>query len=719
MNPLLARDWLDAEIERIWLSAELEFRRLQQLKLRPAAADVDAVLAQRRAARTGKPTQFDEGELQRAIEAVMQRLATSRRAPIEQLHTRLGLSFSDVGALLVIAAPSIDPSLADLFAAVRGPAMARRGVDAALIGQLLSCEREQRLDLLALLDEHRPPVAQRLIQVAPTQDVYSSVSYRSIQPTLDLLWLLTGSGSSASPSLRDHASVAPGTSSWDGLIVDDDVRGWLEPLAERFARTELPLPWVVLWGTAGAGKREIASRLAAFSRRPLLAVKPRARDAAQLLDLVRRACRDAAWLDAVLYLGPFVGDDLHEQPAIVEQLATCRQPVVLGFDATRPPRLKTTHPLGEYALAIPQAPTRLALWSRALSSARVAPETDIATISRGYKLTPGEIAESAREVMMLAGRGAIDGALIHRVMERRLRNDLGEIATRLDIATTWEDVILPPEATGRVRELLARKHQEDRVYREWGLDRKIGYGKGIVALFSGPPGTGKTLLAGLIARELGYELYQIDLSQIFSRWIGETEKALDRAFDQAERAHAVLLFDEADALFAKRTEVEDSHDRYANLAVNFLLQRLERYSGVAVLTTNKDTYLDEALRRRLSLHLQIEEPEAFDRQRLWQKHLPRGVPGASTVDIARLAAEFELTGGYIKNASVRAAFLAAANNVPLSTDLVRRAACLELEDLGRVVTWSTELEQPMPSSVHAHHHTPNFEAAVRIDYIEG
>jgi SpoVK/Ycf46/Vps4 family AAA+-type ATPase len=270
-------------------------------------------------------------------------------------------------------------------------------------------------------------------------------------------------------------------------------------------------------------------------------------------------------------------------------------------------------------------------------------------------------------------------------MERRLRNELGTIATRLEVTTSWDDVVLPVEAIDRVRELIARKRYEDRVYRQWGLDRRIEYGKGIIALFSGPPGTGKTLLAGLIARELGFELYQVDLSQIFSRWLGETEKALAKVFDQAERAHAVLLFDEADALFAKRTEVEDSRDRYANVAVNYLLQRLERYSGVAVLTTNKDSYLDEALRRRLSLHLMLEEPEVPERLRLWQKHLPERVPGADTVDVGAIASEYVLTGGYIKNVAVRATFLAAAEGSELSTEQVRRAAVLELEDMGRVV----------------------------------
>jgi len=712
-DPLLSRDWLDGEMERIWLQAECEFRRMQQLQLRAspssaAVADVEAVLAERRAARIGNQAPFDASECSKALALVTKRLDQLRGPAVSRLVERVGVSYGDIDGLLLVAAPSIDPSLADLFAAVRGPAMARRGVDVALMGQMLSHGRQRRMEMLDFLDEQRPPVARRLIQIAPTQDVYSSTSYRSIQPTLDLLWLLTTSGDAPSPSLRGVATIKRAPASWDGLILDASTRvGWLDALAQRFRTRDIAqMPWTVLWGPAGSGKRELASRLAAFGGQPLLLVNPRTTDKTQLLDLVRRACRDARWLGAALYLGPFGPDELHEQSAVMSELEGCAEPVVLGFEATQAPRLKTSCPLGEYALTVPLAPTRIQLWNRELPQADLVPETDVDAIARGYKLTPGEIIASAREVRALAGKGLVNTGLLRNVMERRLRNELGAVATRVVVSTTWDDVILPEEAQGRVRELIARKCHEDRVYRQWGLDDRIGHGKGIIALFSGPPGTGKTLLAGAIANELGYELYQVDLSQIFSRWIGETEKALSNVFDQAERAHAVLLFDEADALFAKRTEVEDSRDRYANAAVNFLLQRLERYSGVAILTTNKDSYLDEALRRRLSLHLQLEEPEALERLRLWQKHLPMTVPGSDTVDLESMASEYRLSGGYIKNVALRATFLCADEDVPLSTGQVRRAAILELEDMGRVVLSAPDVTEEL-----SHFDT--------LDYVEG
>jgi SpoVK/Ycf46/Vps4 family AAA+-type ATPase len=226
----------------------------------------------------------------------------------------------------------------------------------------------------------------------------------------------------------------------------------------------------------------------------------------------------------------------------------------------------------------------------------------------------------------------------------------------------------------------------NRVYEEWGFGRRVGYGKGMIALFSGPPGTGKTMLAGLIAKELDLDIYQVDLAQVVSKWVGETEKQLARVFDQAERAHAVLLFDEADSLFAKRTEVKTSNDRYGNLAVNYLLQRLEAYSGVAILTTNKEAALDEALRRRLSLHLHLDTPKPPERERLWWSMLPTRAPSARNINFKQLAKEYEITGGYIKNITLRAAFLAATEGVPIHMGLLRRAAALEMEDMGRLVS---------------------------------
>ncbi|MBA3459683.1 MAG: ATP-binding protein [Deltaproteobacteria bacterium] len=245
--------------------------------------------------------------------------------------------------------------------------------------------------------------------------------------------------------------------------------------------------------------------------------------------------------------------------------------------------------------------------------------------------------------------------------------------------------MLPDDQTTAITELLSRIRERQRVYEDWGFARKVGKGLGVSALFSGPPGTGKTMAAGLVARALRVELYQVDLSKVVSKWIGETEKNLATLFDAAEAGHAVLLFDEADALFGKRTEVRSSNDRHANQEVNFLLQRLESFAGICILTTNHVTAIDEAFRRRLSVHVKFPMPEADERERLWAAMIPDAAPRDGDLKLETLAAKYAMSGGYIRNAVLRAAFLAADEEGALDAARLARAAQLEYEALGKIV----------------------------------
>jgi SpoVK/Ycf46/Vps4 family AAA+-type ATPase len=193
------------------------------------------------------------------------------------------------------------------------------------------------------------------------------------------------------------------------------------------------------------------------------------------------------------------------------------------------------------------------------------------------------------------------------------------------------------------------------------------------------------MVAALIARELGLELYQVDLGKVVSKWIGETEKNLAAVFDAAEAGHAILLFEEADALFGKRTDVKSSNDRHANLETNYLLQRLESYTGICLLTSNHERSIDPAFKRRLSLHLRFELPEEDERAALWRAMLPAAAPVAGSVDFTALARRFALTGGHIRNAALRAAFLAADEGAAITAAHLERAARVECEGLGKLI----------------------------------
>jgi SpoVK/Ycf46/Vps4 family AAA+-type ATPase len=266
---------------------------------------------------------------------------------------------------------------------------------------------------------------------------------------------------------------------------------------------------------------------------------------------------------------------------------------------------------------------------------------------------------------------------------------LADHAHRIDRLASWSDLVLPPDIMDSLRELVARVRHRRTVFEDWGMGRTMVTSRGLTALFQGQPGTGKTLVAGVIARELGLDLYQVDLSKVMSRWIGETERNLATIFDAAEDGQVILLFDEADSLFARRTEVRSSNDRYANLEVNYLLQRIDAFEGIAILTTNSGGSIDPAFKRRLSFRLSFPFPDEETRAELWRAHLPRELPRAGELTFDLLARKYQLSGGYIRNACLRAAFLAAQEETPLHQHHLERAVALEFAELGKLSTTGT------------------------------
>ncbi|MEK6300593.1 MAG: ATP-binding protein [Acidobacteriota bacterium] len=264
------------------------------------------------------------------------------------------------------------------------------------------------------------------------------------------------------------------------------------------------------------------------------------------------------------------------------------------------------------------------------------------------------------------------------------RPRLDELAQRLDAKATWDDIVLPPQEARLLHQIAAQVSQRAKVYEEWGFSQKMNRGLGISALFAGDSGTGKTMAAEVIANELQLNLYRIDLSAVVSKYIGETEKNLRRLFDAAEDGGAILFFDEADALFGKRSEVKDSHDRYANIEINYLLQRLESYRGLAILATNMKSALDSAFIRRLRFIVNFPFPGLAERREMWQKVFP---PQALTkgLDFDRLA-RLNLTGGNIHNVALNAAFLAAKANQSVTMPLIYEAARAEFGKLERPVS---------------------------------
>jgi SpoVK/Ycf46/Vps4 family AAA+-type ATPase len=249
--------------------------------------------------------------------------------------------------------------------------------------------------------------------------------------------------------------------------------------------------------------------------------------------------------------------------------------------------------------------------------------------------------------------------LLHRTTSSVAAPRLQQLAQQLRVAHTLDDLVLPPDRTEALRDVVRRVAHRRTVFEKWRFDEVSSRGRGLIVLFSGASGTGKTMGAEAIADALKMNVYRIDLAGVVSKYIGETEKNLRAIFEEADRADAVLFFDEADALFGRRSEVKDSHDRYANIEINYLLQRIELFEGIAILATNMRGHIDEAFLRRIHITVELPLPGIEERLRLWDRSFPEAAPVTPEVDWNFLAHRFELTGGAIRNVALGAAFLAA------------------------------------------------------------
>jgi len=322
------------------------------------------------------------------------------------------------------------------------------------------------------------------------------------------------------------------------------------------------------------------------------------------------------------------------------------------------------------------------LWQQALGNAAPASPPHLAS---QFRLTPVAIQQIAQEVLR-TGADLTPAQLHRRLWDSCLvasRPQLDRLAQPIDPKATWHDLVLPPDDIALLRQIADQVRLRNTVYETWGFSRKMNRGMGISALFAGESGTGKTMAAEVIANELRLNLYRIDLSSVVSKYIGETEKNLRQLFDAAEDGGAILFFDEADALFGKRSEVKDSHDRYANIEINYLLQRMEVYSGLAILATNMKSSLDPAFVRRLRFIVPFPFPGVNERQQMWQKVFP-SLKLTRDLDFQRLA-QLNLTGGSIHNVALNAAFLAARQRQPITMPLVLQAARAEFRKLNKPV----------------------------------
>jgi hypothetical protein len=340
------------------------------------------------------------------------------------------------------------------------------------------------------------------------------------------------------------------------------------------------------------------------------------------------------------------------------------------------------------ALPEPDAAARREAWVDHLGAAVQRLDGTLDAVARQFRLDTPTMA--AAGVVLRQHAGELDGEALHRAVWRvcreHARRSMEQSAIRIEPKADWDSLVLPEPQLHILRQIALQLRHRTTVLEDWGFADRYSRGLGLTALFSGGSGTGKTLAAEVLARTLDLDLYQIDLAGLVSKYIGETEKNLKRVFDAAEDSGAILLFDEADALFGKRTEVKDSHDRYANLEVSYLLQRMEAYRGLAILTTNMRHAIDPAFLRRIRFIVEFPFPDAADRARIWRGVFPPETP-TEALDADRLA-RLNVAGGVIRNIAMHAAFLAADAGAPVRMAHLLEAARVEYGKLGKPLSSS-------------------------------
>jgi len=446
-----------------------------------------------------------------------------------------------------------------------------------------------------------------------------------------------------------------------------------------------PLPILTLLGPDPVAKQLVASAAAAQAGRALYALDlgalpAGASEAAQVGRLWRL---ESALSGAALFVDAQDGWPAGEAGAALQRtLGECAQwgaPVLIAsFEPL------DRHGFAAYALDVarPSMAEQMALWDEALAAFPAATrEAAAARLAAQFSLNAPTIRTMAASIEDVAEENVSD--LLWSECRNAVRPRTGSLATRIEPRVDWDDLVLNEDTVQMLKEIVAQVRTRATVYAQWGFAERMGRGLGLAALFSGESGTGKTYAAEAMASALQLPLYRIDLSQVVNKYIGETEKNLQRLFNTMEGAGAILFFDEADALFGKRSEVRDSHDRYANIEVNYLLQRMENYSGVAILATNMKGALDPAFIRRLRFIVPFNFPSPAERQILWEKALPADTP-AGEIDHARLA-RLSLTGASIRNVALNAAFLAADAGKPVDTGFLLRAARSEFRKMDRPI----------------------------------
>jgi AAA+ superfamily predicted ATPase len=630
---------------------------------------------------------------------------------LDSLQKLFKLNSNEVDILLICLAIELDLRYERLFAYLQDDVTKKRpSVD--LVLNLLQSTGTTKLQNLANFNSDSSLIKNRLLQIHYDPNYpYQPLLAKSLKLDNRITQFLLGSNL-VDENIGSFSSIQESfqTANQEYLLDELLVKRLQDIILKSQSQTKEILNII---GTNSTGKLELANTACREISKKLLVVETSQMISDKNLlndNTIQSIYREALLQDAIVLWKNF---ELLFDQEIKNTLSTftfhlgqVQGVTLLDTNTTwQPLNLPVDTDYFEIKAPLPNYLGRIKLWSLALDTDHATyTDLDVTSLASKFKFTGDQILQAVSTAKNLSGWENTDDSQIsmkHLYEACRIHSNqkLSTLARKIIPKYQWNDIILPAERTDQLREICNHVKYRDRVYSEWGFGRKLAMGKGLCVLFVGPSGTGKTMASDIIAGELGLDLYKIDLSSVVSKYIGETEKNLSKIFSEAETSNAILFFDEADALFGKRSEVKDSHDRYANIETGYLLQRMEEYEGVVILASNFRKNMDEAFVRRLHFTVEFPLPNEEDRYRIWQTIWPDATPRDADLDLRYLANRFQMTGGNIRNIALSAAFLAADDDGKVNMQHLIRATQREYQKMGKVMSEKEFYEKESNTSV--------------------
>ena len=648
-----------------------------------------------------------------AYDSVLVQLAESRPAgiaarqeavesgvaiPFDALSRQFGLSPNDEEVLMVCLAPHLSATNAHLLNCAQGNVL-KTYLEVGFVGELTLptgslmtarrwCDADSPLVRGGLIVIDRPPEGAApvsLLAHAVYSPHYVAAAVTGV-PDID-------------QRLSDFCEIGfPDTELFD-IVLAEETREQVEDFVRGFYRRNAPMQlggrsWTLLLsGPRRSGKTSLARAIARSFRRPLFQVHlERLERRAEAATLLRLAARNAQFMGAVLLLG---------QPEHLLSVDPSSLGTLLGIvddyrglcviEPHDPDALPSAfEPLIQFPIAMERNTSQglLELWEGLLpSDIGLSDDVDLMHLSSAYGLTGGQVDAAiawARQRAETRGDATLTHDDLRTGARSQVRSKLGNFTDASRVKLTLDDLILAEEPMALIQELLDACRNRRRVLGEWGFGQRLVTGKGLITLFSGEAGTGKTLCAEILANELDLQLHIVSIPKVVSKWVGETEKNIREIFTHARAQNSMLLFDEADSLFTTRVKVEKAQDHFQNMEVNMLLQEIERFEGIVILTTNLEANIDRAFQRRILFKVAFPVPEAPQREKIWRALIPTATPLEEDVDFEYLGEGFELTGGQIKNAVIRAAYRACSAGEILTQDRLVDAALQQAKEAGKL-----------------------------------